>query len=78
MANFGELLNCQSLFENNLEIELCVKTILGYHYWALTQLRLQSLGIRLKDEPRVGTLIRRNLLDGFLMRKLVPGIWMEI
>ena len=46
-----------------LEFVLCVSTILGYHYRALTRLRLQSFGIRLDNEPRVGTPLRRYLLN---------------
>ena len=39
-----------------------MNTILGYHYRASTQLRTQSFDIRLKNEPRVGTPIRHNLI----------------
>ena len=45
-----------------LEFLLRVSMILGYHYRASTWLRLQSLGIRLDNEPRYGTLLRRNLV----------------
>ena len=38
-----------------------VSTILSYHYRALTQLRLQDFDIRLENEPRAVTPIRRNL-----------------
>ena len=38
-----------------------VKTIMGFQYWASTQLRYQSFDNRLEDEPRVRTLICRRL-----------------
>ena len=44
-----------------LESVLRVSTILGYHYQALTRLRLQSFVIRLNNEPRVETPLRPNL-----------------
>ena len=45
-----------------LEFALHVSTILGYNYQALTWLRLQSFGIRLDNEPRVGTPLRGYLV----------------
>ena len=40
------------------QIQVELSTILGYHYRALTRLRLQSFGIHLDNEAQVGTLLR--------------------
>ena len=45
----------------NMVIVDRVNSIRGFQYPAKTQLRYQSLDNRLKDEPRVGTPIRRSL-----------------
>ena len=44
---------------------LRLNTILGFQYRGSTQPRLQTFKIRLENESRVGTPIRRNLLGAF-------------
>ena len=46
-----------------LEIMICVNTMYGYHYRASIRLRYQRFENLLEDEPWVGTLIRRSLLQ---------------
>ena len=46
-----------------LEIGIRLTTILGFQYRAWTQLRYQWFGNRLDNEPRIGTPIRRSLLE---------------
>ena len=50
-------------FRLNIWLEVEYLTAIHQFYdSASTRLRLQSFGIRLDDEPRVGTLLRRNLM----------------
>ena len=50
-------------FRTGLVFVLRLNTIFGFKYRASTQPRLLAYKIRLENESRVGTLLRRNFLE---------------
>ena len=65
------VLVCLVIFErfpSGLVFVLQLNMILGFQYQASTRLRSQNLMICLENESRVGTPIRRNLKQTYLLR----------